>query len=132
VALAREERPFTGEGNSTGRGLTQVVREVLAAAGAAPEWAVCDLNGESYRAYEWGLVLARLGEPLSKLEAVWHPADCHGDVRAAGPALHAIIACQAFRKGWAPGSRCLVFAGEDGGERGACVISREPDETSRS
>lgn len=131
VALAREEQPFTGEGNSSGRGLTEALRKVLGADGAGPDWVVCDLNGESYRAYEWGLVLTRMGKELSGLQAVWHPADCFGDVRAAGPPLHAILACQAFRKGYAPGSRCLIFAGEDGGERGACIVSDETAERNR-
>jgi 3-oxoacyl-[acyl-carrier-protein] synthase-1 len=124
ASLAREEQPFVGDSQSTGRGLTEALRLALAGNAAGPDWVVCDLNGESYRAYEWGLAISRLGPALGGLKAVWHPADSFGDVRSAGPAVHAVLACQAFRRAYAPGSRCLIFAGEDGGERGACLISR--------
>jgi 3-oxoacyl-[acyl-carrier-protein] synthase-1 len=123
VALAREAQPLPGELNSTGGGLAEVLRAVLEQTGSVPGWVVCDLNGEGYRSYEWGLVRARLGSSLEQVRALWHPAQCFGDLRAAGPPVHAILACEAYRKGYAPGSPALLFAGADEGERGACLLA---------
>ncbi len=126
-ATAREEQPFTGERQSTGTGLTEALRAVIDAAALAPQWVVCDLNGESYRGFEWGVARTRLGAQLDGLRELTHPADCWGDVGAAGPPLHAALACEAFRRRWAPAGRAHLFAGEDGGERGAAVLAAESD-----
>jgi 3-oxoacyl-[acyl-carrier-protein] synthase-1 len=128
VILSLEEQPLTGEQNSTGKGLTEAVRDVLSSVENDPDWVVCDLNGESYRSYEWGLVRTRLGSDLESIRALWHPADCLGDLRAAGPPVHMALACEAFRRGYAPGSTCLSFAGADEGERAACLVVRPTEE----
>jgi len=122
VSLATEERSLAGDRGSSGRGLTEVLRQAIAAAGGGPEWVICDLNGESYRAHEWGLALARLGDALGGVRALWHPADCVGDLRAAGPALHLALACRALHEGYAPATSCVLFAGDDGGDRAACLV----------
>ncbi len=121
VGLTHEDQPLTGERLSSGKGLCEAIRAALAN-GSRPDWVVCDLNGESYRAHEWGVAMSRLADPLGQLRAVWHPADCLGELRAAAPALHLIVACQAWRRGCAPGANCLVFAADDAGERGACTL----------
>ena len=71
------------------------------------------------------LVYALLGlasASLGGVRALWHPADCVGDLRAAGPALHLVLACRALREGYAPSRSCVMFAGDDGGERAACLV----------
>ena len=124
-SLGREEQPFTGDRNSSGSGLTAAIRDTLARSERTPGWGICDLNGESYRGYERGLVQVRLGETLGEGFSIWHPADCFGDVGAASGPLHALLACHAFQRGWAPSPECLVFTGEDGGERASFLVRAE-------
>jgi 3-oxoacyl-[acyl-carrier-protein] synthase-1 len=119
---AHEARPLAGDRQSSGEALTAVLRAALAVVGAAPFWVIADLNGESYRAFEWGVTQARLGRAVAGLRGLWHPADCLGDVRAAAPPVHLVLACEAFRKRYAPAPHALLFAGEDDGERAGAVV----------
>jgi len=119
-ALAREEQPFTGDANSTGTGLTQVVRSVVN--GQKPDWILCDLNGERYRGQEWGTAYVRLAKELDQVSVVQHPADSFGDIRAAAPVLQVILAAASLHGEYAPGTSCLVFAGSDDGDRGALQV----------
>ena len=123
LATGTEPQPIGGERLSTGRGLTKAIRGALAAS-AEPEgfWTLCDLNGESYRAHEWGLALARLGPLLEPQRALWHPGDCIGDVGAASGGLYLTMACRAFSRGYAPAKRALLWSSADNGGRAACVV----------
>ncbi len=119
AALDREPETYFSEANSTGAGLSRAIASVLGDGGVS--WAVCDLNGESYRAFEWGLVQARL-ESLANLARVDHPADCLGDVGAASGALLAAYAVECLRRGWASGGSALLWASANRGERAALLI----------
>lgn len=127
VGLARESQPLPGERWSTAQGLCAAVGDALAQVGPArPHFTLCDLNGESYRAQGWGVACARLGEPLAREQALWHPADAVGDVGAATGTLLLTVAARAFARGYAPAERALLFCGADDGRRAACVV--EPPE----
>jgi 3-oxoacyl-[acyl-carrier-protein] synthase-1 len=125
VGLGSEPETFSSEKQSTGRGLTEALRRLFASpggSGRAADFVLCDLNGESYRAVEWGLVLVRLGEDLAGIAKLCHPANCHGDIGAAtGGALMA-IATAAFRRGYAPSEEAILFCGSDGALRAAARI----------
>ena len=57
-----EPQTIGGDRESSGRGLTHALRAALAGgASHAPRWVLCDLNGESYRSFEWGIARARVG-----------------------------------------------------------------------
>ena len=60
----------------------------------------------------------RLRDPTDFLA----PADCWGDVGAAGLPLHLLLAASACRKGHAKGPLTLLWGSSDGGGRGAAVI----------
>ncbi|MEZ4301225.1 MAG: hypothetical protein R3B70_40195 [Polyangiaceae bacterium] len=122
-ALGRgeEPQPSTGDRQSTGKGLTAALRPVL----AEPARAVgCDMNGESYRAFEWGVALSRLGDRLSSLAHLSHPAICHGDIGAAtgGVLIASVIA--GFTRGHALSSDAVLWAAADGPLRTAARIAR--------
>jgi 3-oxoacyl-[acyl-carrier-protein] synthase-1 len=127
-ALAMEEKLITSEEASSALGLAEAIRGVCSEGnsgsgsgeGNGPvRWVLCDMNGESYRGHEWGNTRVRLHELLSEVGALWHPADCLGDVGSAtGPALMALGAT-ALKKGYAPDTRGLVWAGSDDGARAA-------------
>jgi 3-oxoacyl-[acyl-carrier-protein] synthase-1 len=88
------------------------------------EWVAGDLNGESYRAREWGLSQVMLLEHFRRLKHIWHPADSLGDVGAASGAVLVSLAARAWDKEYAPAEKCLIFAGSDDGSRGALLLQR--------
>jgi len=82
---------------------------------------ITDSSGEQYYFKEAALTLARLLRQRKEEFDIWHPADCIGEIGSAiGPAL-LVMADAACRKGYAPGSRMLIHAGNDLGERAAIV-----------
>jgi 3-oxoacyl-[acyl-carrier-protein] synthase-1 len=113
---------------------TEVLGEGLAAAittaGAAlrlPEERVdaiyCDINGERYRSDEWALTVLR-AQHVFRGPAYQAPAECWGDVGAASGALGCVLAISSWALQHASGPRALVWAGSDGGLRGAAVLER--------
>jgi uncharacterized protein (TIGR02270 family) len=80
------------------------------------------MNGESYRAREWGFTELRvLRNPHPRLE-VFHPADCLGDVGAASGTLLIGLAAMALSENPSR-HNFLVFASSESGERGAVILS---------
>jgi 3-oxoacyl-[acyl-carrier-protein] synthase-1 len=123
VGLGLEPEPMRSEKVSTGAGLVQALRGALPPEGS-PEFLLCDLNGESYRAFEWGIAQARLGARLVGLGRAVMPARSVGDVGAATGALLIATAVEAFERGWAPGEEALIFAASEGALRAAARVSR--------
>ena len=125
LGFGKEARPNGSDALSSGEGLGLALQPALARprlAGSAGRWLLCDLNGESYRAAEWGLVRARLGESLDPISALTYPADCLGDTGAASGGLLIAYALHAFSRGYAPAGEALIWnASEDGG-RSAMVV----------
>lgn len=121
VGAGTERQPFTSPHRSTGRGLGDALARALGQA-AGEFFTICDLNGESYRGDEWGLALALLGQALAPQRALWHPADALGDTGAAFGALAVALAAHAFGRPRPPAGRALLWAGDDGGERAACLL----------
>jgi 3-oxoacyl-[acyl-carrier-protein] synthase I len=117
-----EPETIAGEKQSTGGGLTRALRPLLEHPGELG-WAVCDLNGESYRHIEWGVVQVRLGPGLAGAR-VTHPADRFGDIGAASGAALAAMVAGAFRYDWAPRGDALVWAASDGGARAGARVHR--------
>lgn len=122
--LADEPRPLAGDKPSTGAGLVTALRGALR---SLPEpnpqgWVLCDLNGESYRAFEWGLARVRLGSELASAIVLQHPADSIGDTGAACAGLLIVCATQAHERNYAPQPAALVWAASDAGARGAMLV----------
>ncbi len=88
--------PPTGR-KSSGIGLTKAVQESAAGLGLPFKTIFSDLNGESYRAFEWGILQVRLATLLHPKFNLMHPAECYGDVGAASGALLITLATQALR-----------------------------------
>jgi len=128
------EEPTAGtEEASEGVGITQALRKALAGTGieAFPR-VVCDLNGDRYRAMEWGYGLVRVlgglqpadGGPASN--EAWHPADCIGDTGAASGLVNLSWAVTAMRKGYGRSREGLVWGASDGVLRAATVLTLDP------
>ncbi len=122
VGIAEEPSPSTSDAHSTGAGLSRAIDAACPDAPSDPiGWIICDLNGESYRGREWGLVVTRLSSRFQS-PVLWHPADSTGDLGAASGALHVAMASRAFTRGYAPADRALVYCASDAGTRAACAI----------
>src|SRR5262249_16153247 len=120
VAQATEPRPLTSEHQSTGAAMTHVLRGLLT--GAGERFVLSDQNGESYRAFEWGLARTRVGERLGEVRELLHPAISLGDVGAATGALQVACALSAFARGYAASPEALVLCASDSGLRAGARI----------
>lgn len=122
AAVAMEPTVAKGDPNQA-LGLSTVLRSVRDQAGLqAPPLVVCDLNGDRYRAMEWGLASTRaLGDIHGDLD-FWHPADCIGDAGAALGILNVIWGATAMRRGYSPSQRVIVWGASENGVRGAVVM----------
>jgi 3-oxoacyl-[acyl-carrier-protein] synthase-1 len=124
VATANEPQIRAGDRESSGRGLTEALRRALRGNPAgAPRWVLCDLNGEAYRAIEWGVVRTRVARELGAIARLTHPADCLGDVGAATGGVLVGQALAGFARGYAPAREALLWAGAAGELRAAARIA---------
>lgn len=124
VGIGRESKLIKTDGVCIGEGLTQAFRAALDAMGEGDriDNLFCDMNGEAYRADEYGFTCLRTKERFREASDFVAPADCWGDVGAAGAPLHALQAIAACRKGYAKGGLSMVWGSSEGGERGAAVL----------
>jgi 3-oxoacyl-[acyl-carrier-protein] synthase I len=108
-----------------GEGLTQAFRAVLTGLpeGSRISDIYCDLNGEPYRADEYGFSCLRARAAFVSPSDFIAPADCWGDVAAAGGPLHVMLSVVAGRKGYAQGPLALACASSEGGERAAVLVA---------
>jgi 3-oxoacyl-[acyl-carrier-protein] synthase-1 len=111
-----------------GEGMTAALRKALAQ--AFPQWPAnvkitdvySDMNGEPYRADEYAFACLRTREAFQSTSKFIAPADCWGDVAAAGSILHIVLACIAGVKGYSQGSLAIACASSEGGERGSVLL----------
>jgi 3-oxoacyl-[acyl-carrier-protein] synthase I len=110
---------LNGEGLSAAiSGLEAVVRET----GVKITDTYCDLNGVRYRNDELMFTVLRTQHLFEDAHSYLHPADCWGDVGAASGPLFAVLAAEANRKGYAAGSRALLWASSHSGSRAAALL----------
>jgi 3-oxoacyl-[acyl-carrier-protein] synthase-1 len=110
-----------------GTGLTAAIRDAVETLPARElvDEVYCDLNGEPYRADEYGFAVLRTKQHFSRPSEFVAAADCWGDVGAAGGVLNCILASVAGVKRYAKGARSLVWASAENGERAALLMSSE-------
>jgi 3-oxoacyl-[acyl-carrier-protein] synthase-1 len=125
VGTAFESNRIKTETVCIGEGLTQAFRSALA------NWpydmlvtdVYCDMNGEPYRAGEYGFTCLRTKEAFEAASDFIAPADCWGDVGAAGAPLHVVLSTIAGLKGYARGNVAFTWASAEGGERAAVLMT---------
>ncbi len=95
VGTAHEPKRIKTETVCIGEGLTEAFREALAVlpAGTKVSDIYCDMNGEPYRADEFGFTALRTKEHFESASDFVAPADCWGDVSARRRLLHVMLAC---------------------------------------
>lgn len=109
---------------STGKGIVEALRSITAGKpeGHRFDWIYNDLNGESYGAFEWGLLQTRMAKQFDGWRKLVHPADCLGDVGAATGPLLLACATHAFQWGYNTSGEALLLASSDDGARAAMTV----------
>ncbi|MDM0044965.1 beta-ketoacyl synthase N-terminal-like domain-containing protein [Variovorax dokdonensis] len=125
IGAAEEVNRCKTESVCLGEGLTAALRDALVplADGAKVTDVYCDMNGEPYRADEYGFAGLRTKERFDSLSEFVAPADCWGDVGAAGAPLHLMLAAIAGAKGYSRGELALTWASAEAGERAAALLA---------
>lgn len=124
MGIGQETKLIKTDSVCIGEGLTQAFRAALSRLGADEQIhnVFCDLNGETYRADEYGFTALRTKERFRAATEFVAPADCWGDVGAASAPLHTILGLICHRKRYGAGPLSMVWASSESGERGAAVI----------
>ena len=124
ITTARERNLINTDSVCLGEGLSEAVRNALQvlSPSATIDYMICDMNGEPYRADEFGYTVVRLAECFVDPSAFMTPADCWGNVGAASGPLFVILAAVAGFKGYSVGSHTLVFTSSESGERTVAII----------
>ncbi|MFO0614658.1 MAG: hypothetical protein U0414_18880 [Polyangiaceae bacterium] len=117
--FGHEADAYASERAPSGRGMEAAI---LAACSGLPEdakiaWMLSDLNGEPWRAMEWGAAVSRLGPRVDDELELQHPADALGDVGCATGALLVAAAADALAEGYAPADIAFVSTAADAGAR---------------
>ena len=124
-----EESHFAAEQPATGVGMSHVLSLALEQCGLVHTkrgTIYVDLNGEPYRADDWGHALTRL-RPLYSV-GNWHynyPAINFGETSAASPALAMLLAVRSFARGYAAGEHAFVVSADDAGHRGVIGLQSQ-------
>jgi len=106
------------------KGLTRTIRKVAEPLpeGMTAGWAVTDLTFEMRRVHEWQAMLTRTREVWSDPYAVDSPAQRIGQLGAAAMPLGITLVAQGWRCRSAPAPIAVVYAGSEGGARGAVLL----------
>lgn len=124
VGIGRETKLIKTDAVCIGEGLTQAFRAALSvlASGEQIHNVFCDMNGEKYRADEYGFSTLRTKDHFRSATDFIAYADCWGDVGAAGVPLHIATAVISHKKRYSKGPFTFVWASSESGERGAAII----------
>jgi 3-oxoacyl-[acyl-carrier-protein] synthase I len=125
IGTAHESKRIKTPEVCLGEGLTQAFRLALAAMPDEIQVSdiYCDLNGEPYRADEYGFTCLRTKECFVSPSSFVAPADCWGDVSAAGGPLHLMLATVAGLKQYAQGQLAFVWSSSEDGNRAAVLLA---------
>jgi 3-oxoacyl-[acyl-carrier-protein] synthase-1 len=125
VATSKETNLIKTESVCVGRGLSEAVKSVISRlpnAETKVDSVICDLNGEAYRADEYGFTVARTSDRFEDSSGYLAPADCWGDVGAASGPLFIVLLVAAARRGYARGPYTLLCTSSEHGHRSAALF----------
>jgi len=128
VATAREHNLIKTDTVCLGKGLTEVFQKVFSQLPSATDRidrTICDMNGETYRADEYGFAVSRLATRFVSASDFVAPADCWGDIGAASGPLFVSLVIAAGQRGYAHANHNLVWTSSESGERSAAIVHSE-------
>ncbi|MFC4158975.1 hypothetical protein [Chitinimonas lacunae] len=122
-ATAAEPMTYRCPEPCTGLGLTQAVRQALSQAGSINpiDCVLADLNGEPYRADQYGFTALRLSDVLQADWQTLTPALASGDLGSASAIAHLALAAYSLWQRPQAGTQ-LVLASSDDPLRGAALL----------
>jgi len=125
IAAAYEENRIRTQTVCLGIGLGTSFR--LAFEEAYPELGpvdriLCDMNGERYRANEYGFAVLRNRAHFRDAADFETPADCWGDLGAASGPLFVALVTEADARSYAKGPISLIWASSNNGSRAAAML----------
>jgi 3-oxoacyl-[acyl-carrier-protein] synthase-1 len=120
-----EAQTFLDKKRKHGRAIARVFRAVLQHASAPFSGdLLVDLNGEGWRAYEFGAALTQVPRTLLDGYRVLTPAMSIGEVGAASLVVSLILAVRGFERGYAAASSALIGCVSSSGRVGAVLVGR--------
>ncbi|MHC6225673.1 beta-ketoacyl synthase N-terminal-like domain-containing protein [Pseudomonas sp. X10] len=126
LGFGQEDAPLLSCKPLRAGGLTTAVRTALAESKLGfheIDLRLSDVTGEQYGFKEIPLMEARLLRTVRKEDQpLWHWAEAIGDTGAIAGIAQLILADQAFRKGYAPGSTAICLTSALGGARAVAVV----------
>jgi 3-oxoacyl-[acyl-carrier-protein] synthase-1 len=119
TAIAKEGNLIKSDAVCIGEGLSDLFRALAAdlPADSKVDQLFCDMNGEPYRADEFGFASLRAGEMFRNPEEFATPAVSWGDTGAASGPLFLILAEAAARRRYGSGPLIAAFTSAESGER---------------
>ena len=114
--------PLGGVEPDTGKALTDCIRDAIGAERGFSGDVISDLNGEYWRAQQWGTAQPRLRSQMGA-HPLHIPATSIGDTGAASGALGICYAAQLFAQRVACSRTALVLSSSDDGHV-ACAVVR--------
>ncbi len=128
MALAEGEGRRPSGPPSLGAGLARAVAESIAAAngsGTPAGLLLGDLNGDVFRAMEWGYAVVRLARVFRAGDLpLWLPAVSIGEVGAATGAVSVAMGVRAWERNYAPADHLLIWLSSDSGTKAAMRLRR--------
>jgi 3-oxoacyl-[acyl-carrier-protein] synthase-1 len=122
--LVREPQHRFSSEPSSGVALAEAISRTLRSAAADSREVgriMGNLNGDEWRAREWGMVMIRERARVAQA-AMWSPAESFGELGAATAAFSLCAAVRAFQRGYSRGRRILVWASSESGLKGAVLV----------
>jgi Beta-ketoacyl synthase, N-terminal domain len=89
--------------------------------GSSPGLLIGNLNGDTWRAREWGTALVRLPAYLRTIP-LWTPVESFGEVGAASGAVALCVGVRAFQRGYARTRTIVVWLSGDDGAKGSFIL----------
>lgn len=130
TAMETEPHPYGSEEPCLGHGITAAVRQAVFVLGPKSRripWVLNDVVNERHRVDEQSYVMARAFESFAPDLEVEQPLLKAGDLGAAGVAIAVAIATTKWETRCAPGDLALICACSEGPERGAMLVSEDPE-----
>jgi 3-oxoacyl-[acyl-carrier-protein] synthase-1 len=126
AAIDREAEAFLGTPRKHGKALVRALTEALRTGGATGFTGdlVADLNGEEWRAYDFGAAVAQVPQEVMRNHRLVLPAMSIGDVGAASGLTSLVVAATALERGYAATASALVICTSGSGRVGAALIRR--------
>lgn len=124
VATGREEHSWLSETPSAGRALGDCILGALRHVWPSQPFEgdiYCDLNGEEWRAREWGCMLTRVANRWRQ-PRLHLPCNSVGDTGAASGALGLLLATHSFNRSHDRRTHALVVSRSEPGEAGCVAL----------